>query len=73
MNRFISRTTMLMFGVFLVSCLGALAYHAYFVWPLQKCEQAGAWWDARDRQCLTPLPIWRITGRVPSAPAVKPS
>lgn len=62
-GRLINRTTMLFGGVFLIACLVALVYHALFVWPRQECDQRGAWWDGQDRQCLTPLPIWRITGR----------
>jgi hypothetical protein len=34
-----------------------------YVWPAQRCEQAGAWWDARDHECLTPIPVARFTGR----------
>jgi hypothetical protein len=71
MFRMINRTTIAFMGVFLVACLVALAYHVFFVWPQQDCEQRGAWWDGRDRQCVTPLPIWRLTGRtlVPAAKA----
>ena len=32
----------------------ATAYEWWYVWPVQKCDRAGAWWDAQDRQCLTP-------------------
>jgi hypothetical protein len=65
MFRMINRTTMAFMGVFLIACLVALVYHLFFVWPEQDCAQRGAWWDGKDRQCLTPLPIWRLTGRTP--------
>lgn len=58
----INRTTMLFAGIFLVACLVTFVYDAFFVWPEQKCDERGAWWDGKDRQCLTPLPIWRLTG-----------
>jgi hypothetical protein len=45
------------------------------VWPAQRCDREGLWWDQRDRQCLSPIPIERFTGRdfeaykpVPAAP-----
>jgi hypothetical protein len=62
MFRMINRTTMLFGGVFLIACLVALVYHVFFVWPQQDCDQRNAWWDGHDRQCLTPIPIWRLTG-----------
>ncbi|MGA0602680.1 hypothetical protein ACO2Q3_18375 [Caulobacter sp. KR2-114] len=75
MFRMINRTTMLFGGVFLIACLVALVYHVFFVWPQQECDQRGAWWDSKDRQCLTPLPIWRLTGRElkPAAQAQPPA
>lgn len=75
MFRMINRTTMLFGGVFLIACLVALVYHVFFVWPQQECDQRGAWWDGKDRQCLTPLPIWRLTGRElkPAADANAPA
>jgi hypothetical protein len=73
MNRWIANAKYLIFGVFLAASLSAAAYQWWFVWPVRKCDQAGAWWDARDRQCLTPMPIWRITGRLPGeAPPAQP-
>ena len=50
-------------GLFLAMSLAAVGYEAIFVWPIQRCEDHGAWWDARDRQCLTPIPIERFTRR----------
>ncbi len=76
MFRMINRTTLAFMGVFLIACVAALVYHVFFVWPRQDCDQRGAWWDSKDRQCATPMEIWRITGRTvargpanPGAPA----
>ncbi len=69
MHRLIANITYIVLGLFLVSSLTAAAYQWWFVWPVDKCDRAGAWWDVRDHQCLTPLPVWRITGRLPTAPA----
>jgi hypothetical protein len=71
MFRMINRTTVAFMGVFLVACLAALAYHIFFLWPRQDCDQRGAWWDSQDRQCLAPMAIWQITGRkvVPASAA----
>jgi hypothetical protein len=55
-------------GLFFFACAGVYAYEALYVWPAQKCESNGGWWDPKDRACATPVPIWRITGRKP-APA----
>ena len=65
MNRTIDRVKILFLGVFLLISAGMFAYQAYFVWPRERCEASGAWWDPKDRLCATPMPIWRITGRLP--------
>ncbi len=65
MNRWITTTKLVLVGLFVVATLSAAAYDWWFVWPAQKCDQAGAWWDPKDHQCLTPMPIWRITGHLP--------
>jgi hypothetical protein len=44
---------------------GLFAYEAYYVWPVQRCEANGHWWDAKDHACATPIQIWEITGRAP--------
>ena len=71
MNRWISNTKYIIFGIFFVGSLSVTAYEWWYVWPAQKCDRAGAWWDPEDRQCLAPLPIWRITGR--PSPATPPT
>jgi hypothetical protein len=66
MQRWIANTKYVLMGFFLVASLCATAYQWWYIWPVRKCDQAGAWWDPRDHQCLTPMPIWRITGHMPN-------
>jgi hypothetical protein len=32
---------------------------------MQQCESGGGWWSAKYRECATPIPVWRFTGRAP--------
>jgi hypothetical protein len=48
---------------FAVLCVALVAYQAYYIWPMQRCEETGNWWDPEDRVCATPLPIAQFTGR----------
>ncbi|MBA3810064.1 MAG: hypothetical protein H0X27_00150 [Caulobacteraceae bacterium] len=63
MNSWITNAKLLALGLFLAAALGMLGYDMIYVWPAQRCERGGDWWDPRDGQCLTPIPIWRITAR----------
>lgn len=67
MFRLISRVQVAYVGLFLIVCAGVFAYEALYIWPMQQCEADGGWWSARYRACATPVPIWRITGRLPGA------
>jgi hypothetical protein len=67
MNRVISNMRLLLVGLFILATAATTLYQYYYIWPMQKCERASAWWSARYRQCLTPIPIWRLTGREPAA------
>jgi hypothetical protein len=69
MNRMMDNARLALFALFLVATAGTIAYQAWYIWPMQKCERAGEWWSPRDRVCATPIPIWRITGRLPNTPA----
>jgi hypothetical protein len=66
MNRWIANAKVAMLAMFLVLSVAAFGYEWWYVWPVQKCDQRGGWWDPKDRQCLDPMPIWRITGRLPT-------
>jgi hypothetical protein len=68
MNRTMDNARLALFALFLVATAGTIAYQAWYIWPMQKCERAGDWWSPKDRQCATPIPIWRITGRLPPTP-----
>ena len=63
MNRTIDRLKLMFLGLFAILSAGALAYHVFWVWPGQKCEAAGDWWDWRSRTCARPILISDITGR----------
>ena len=64
MNRTIDRLKLIFLGLFIVLSAGTLVYHVGCVWPGQKCEEAGDWWDWRSRTCASPILISDITGRV---------
>lgn len=74
MNGWITNTKFILLALFLVASLATVGYEWRYVWPARRCEARAAWWDAKDRQCLVPMPIWRITNRRPPgrAPALKP-
>lgn len=74
MNHWITNAKLIVTGLAVIAVLATIGYEWRYVWPVQKCEQHGAWWDPRDRQCLTPMPIWRITqrGGPPVAPVLRP-
>lgn len=61
MNQWITGAKLIVLALFTLVSLGMVAYDITYVWPARKCERAGAWWDPKDRQCLTPIPIWRLT------------
>lgn len=46
-----------------ISGIGIVGYQAYFIWPVDKCENHGDWWDPKDRVCAVPMPISQFTGR----------
>ena len=40
-----------------------VAFQAYYVWPANRCEAKGDWWDPEDHVCAVPMPISQFTGR----------
>jgi len=48
---------------FFVLAAGLIAYQVICVWPVQRCEAQGDWWDPRDGVCAVPIPISQFTGR----------
>jgi hypothetical protein len=69
MFRLISRVQIAYVGLFVIVCAGVFAYEGLYIWPMQQCESGGGWWSAKYRECATPMPIWRFTGRKPGTPA----
>jgi hypothetical protein len=70
MLRLFSRVQMAYVGLFFATCVGLFYYQANYIWPVEHCQQHGGWWSAKYRECATPIPIWRITGRKPAVAAV---
>jgi hypothetical protein len=68
MNRVFDNARMALLCLFVVLSLATIAYQWWYVWPMKKCEDAGSWWSARFHECATPIPIWRLTGRLPAIP-----
>jgi hypothetical protein len=69
MNPWITLSKFVVLSLFIVTASGVTVYDLIYIQPAKRCERAGAWWDARDRQCLTPIPIWWLTGRgLPNPP-----
>jgi len=50
-------------AAFVVIFAGLLIYQAYYIWPAQRCEAHGDWWDEKDKVCAVPVPISMFTGR----------
>ena len=75
MGRFYAHFKWYFLAVVIIAAAGLWAYQALYIWPRQRCEAAGDWWDDKDRRCGVPIAIWRITGRPPppSASAGKPA
>ncbi len=73
MNRWMTQAKILVLSLFIVASAGAAYYDWAYIWPVKRCDERGAWWDGQDRQCLTPIPIWRITGRGLTPPPTSPS
>jgi hypothetical protein len=63
MSRIIDRLKLVFLGVFVLSLVGIFAYQAYVVWPAERCEAQGDWWDPDGRVCARPVLISDITGR----------
>ncbi len=71
MNRAITNAKLIVTGLAFLAALATIGYEWRYVWPVRACEEKGAWWDPKDRECLTPMPIWRITNRLPTAAPAK--
>lgn len=63
MGRTIERLKYIFAGVFALCLVGIFAYQAHVVWPQERCEAQGDWWDPDGRVCARPVLISDITGR----------
>jgi hypothetical protein len=72
MNKTIDRIKLIFLGLFLLASGAVWAYQAMFVWPKERCEAHGDWWDDQDGVCAVPMPIWSFTHRMPGG-APKPA
>ena len=63
MHRTVTRIKLIFLAIFLVASLGVWAYHGLYVWPRDKCENGGGWYDRRSGQCGRVVYIPDITGR----------
>ena len=68
MFRLLTRVQLAYVALFFLVSGGVVVWEALYVWPAERCESDGGWWSAKYRQCGTPVPIWRITGRQAPAP-----
>lgn len=80
MKRWFTTAHVAILSLFLIVSAAMIGYQILYVWPAQRCDREGLWWDERDRQCLSPIPIERLTGRgiqdykvAPAAPAPAPA
>ena len=65
MSKTFDRLKLFFLGVLVIACAAIWSYQIFYVWPKERCEAMGDWWDGHDRTCAVPMPIWTITGRRP--------
>ena len=68
MNRVFDNAKLALLCLFVVASLATIVYQWWYVWPMKKCESGGDWWSAKFHECDAPIPIWRLTGRLPATP-----
>jgi hypothetical protein len=64
----IQRLKIVFLVIFAISSVGVFAYHYYYVWPRDRCESAGRWWEPKGRVCAQPILLPKLTGRPFGAP-----
>jgi hypothetical protein len=65
MNRLIDRMKIFFLVVFGIACVAVWTLHLVWIWPGQRCEAKGWWWDWRKRICALPVPLEVLTGHKP--------
>lgn len=73
MNRVFDNAKLALLCLFVVASVATIAYQAWYIWPMKKCESGGDWWSAKYHECDAPIPIWRLTGRLPATPQATPA
>jgi hypothetical protein len=68
MNRLIDRLKIYFVVFFAICCVAVWTTYLIWVWPGQRCEAKGMWWDWRTRTCAMPVPLHVFTGRTPQGP-----
>ena len=63
MKSHIPKVQIAFIALFVVTFVGLLSYQALYIWPIQRCEAVGHWWDPQDKVCAVPIPISMFTGR----------
>ena len=63
MSKLIRRVFRIIAGVFIAVSLVLAVVQVVWITPGRECEQAGKWWDWRQRTCAQPILISDITGR----------
>lgn len=63
MSKLIRRVFRITAGVFVAVSLVMVVVQLVWINPGKECEQAGKWWDWRQRTCAQPILISDITGR----------
>jgi hypothetical protein len=71
MNSSIPRLAVFFLALFVAASGAAIVYHYGWVWPAQRCESGGKWWDPYGRVCAQPVLISDITGRVIQDPQAR--
>lgn len=63
MKTSIPRLKLIALGLFAVACCVIWSVQVFYVWPRDRCEARGNWWDPQARVCATPISISKLTGR----------
>jgi len=63
MSKLIRQVFRITAAVFVVVSLVMVVIQLVWINPGKECEQAGNWWDWRQRTCAQPILISDITGR----------
>jgi hypothetical protein len=58
------RLKLIFLAVFGLATAAVFTYHLGWVWPADRCEARGDWWDPGTRTCAHPVLISDITGRL---------